>query len=125
MARRPSTLKGSLEAKTWDALAKRKTIKVEYEPDKIKYIRTHQYLPDFKITKKDGSFFYVETKGYFRPNDRAKLRAVKEQNPGLDLRLVFQRDQPIYKGSPTYYSKWAEDHGFPWAIGEVPEGWLK
>lgn len=98
----------------------------EYENKKLKYTvpaRNATYTPDF-----DLGGFLVEAKGYFRSaSDRQKLVLVKKDNPEADIRLVFQKaSNPIYKGSPTTYAKWAEDHGFKWADGGViPNEWLE
>ena len=97
-----------------------------YENKKLKYTipaRNATYTPDFDLGP-----FLVEAKGYFRSAaDRQKLVLVKKDNPEADLRLVFQKaSNPIYKGSPTTYAKWAEDHGFLWADGGViPDEWIK
>ena len=101
-------------------------VSFEYENRKVKYTvpaRHATYTPDFDLKK-----FLIEAKGYFRSaSDRQKLVLVKKDNPELDLRLVFQKaNNPIYKGSPTTYAKWAEDHGFMWADGGViPKEWLE
>ena len=49
------------------------------------------------------------------PADRRKIRAVKELNPNLDLRMVFQAPfNKISKKSKTTYAKWCEKHDIPW-----------
>jgi len=84
-----------------------------------------KYTPDFKVYKKDCSFFYVEYKGYLRPGDRTKMRAIKDQYPQLDIRFVFQNaKKKLYKGSKTTYAEWAERYGFPWADKMIPKEWL-
>lgn len=101
-------------------------ISFEYENRKVKYTvpaRHATYTPDFDLGP-----FLIEAKGYFRSAaDRQKLVLVKRDNPEVQIRLVFQKaNNPIYKGSPTTYAKWAEDHGFQWADGGViPDEWLK
>lgn len=57
-------------------------------------------------------------------SERKKLLDVKSANPDLDLRLVFMRDNKITKRSKKRYSDWAEENGFPWAIGEPPDEWF-
>lgn len=49
------------------------------------------------------------------------MRLVKEQNPELDIRLVFQNDGKV--GKRMRYSDWADKYGFPFAIGRVPKDW--
>jgi hypothetical protein len=97
-----------------------------YETLKVKFdipARGAKYTPDFECGP-----IVLETKGYFRKtSDRQRLVLIKEQHPDLDLRLVFQdASKPIYKGSPTTYADWANDHGFQWADGGwVPAAWIK
>lgn len=93
---------------------------VEYEAMKLEYVRRVKYIPDFK----DGQVIY-EAKGRFDPADRAKLRAVKDQHPGVDIRLVFQRDNKLSKKSTTTYMEWAQKHGFRASVyPDLPLGGL-
>jgi len=114
--------RSKFEQRVADNLVARK-IEFEYEKDRIKYTvpsveRT--YTPDFTI----GTLI-VEAKGLFDYDSRAKMLLVKEQNPTLDIRLLFMRDQPIRRNSETMYSDWCEKHGFKYAFKEVPSEWLK
>lgn len=63
----------------------------EYTNDRISYIGTdnkkHSYLLDFKIFRNDNSWYYLEVKGYEKPNDKLKWKAVREQN--FDLEIWF------------------------------------
>jgi len=97
----------------------------EYEAEKLAYIvpaRNATYTPDFFL--QNG--IIIEAKGRFRTaEDRQKLLLVKETHPDRDLRLLFQNaNLPIYKGSPTSYAKWAEDHGFIYAEKRIPHKWI-
>lgn len=86
------------------------------------------YHPDFTILKEDGNTaFIIEAKGRFMPEDRSKLLLVKQQNPEVDIRLLFYRPtEKINKGSGTTYSSWCEKHGFKWAKGpDVPKEWIE
>jgi len=96
----------------------------DYESDRLSYYTTHYYTPDWSVTLPSGKSFYVESKGYLDSHDRRVLRAVKSQHPDLDLRLLFQRNNALYKGSPSKYSDWAERLGFPWCVGAIPKEWL-
>jgi len=97
-------------------------IKYTYERDKLKYVIEAQYIPDFKVGD-----VYLETKGYFPPEQRRKMKAVKAANPDLDIRIIFQSPHnKINKRSKTTYSMWAEKNGFPWcAYYAIPVDWLR
>jgi hypothetical protein len=101
-------------------------LKWMYEPARLDWIPPHRkYTPDFKVMRRDGSFFFVEYKGYLRPEDKTKMVAVRKQYPDLDIRFIFQRaNKPSYKGAKTTYADWAEKNGYLWAEGIIPEEWL-
>lgn len=56
------------------------------------------------------------------------MKAVKEQNPDLDLRIIFYSDGKIgpkrKDGSFRRQSDWAKANGFPFAIRNVPKDWF-
>lgn len=97
----------------------------EYEQHKLRYTTPpteHKYTPDFKL--RDGVF--LETKGYFTPEDRKKHLFIRESNPGIEVRFVFSRSAaPIRKGSKTTYADWCRKHGFLFADKLIPEEWFK
>lgn len=101
---------------------------VEYEAEKLQYIvpeRTATYRPDFRLLKKDGGYMYIESKGRFVTQDRAKHILLKQQQPQLDLRFVFSNQNgKIYKGSPTSYADWCDHNGFLYSSKFIPEEWL-
>jgi hypothetical protein len=103
-------------------------VPVLYEVDKLAYSvpqRTAKYTPDFKLFRGDGTFFYVETKGYFETKDRQKHILLKEQG-APEVRFVFSRSKTkISKNSPTTYAKWCEDKGFQYADKRIPGAWFK
>lgn len=102
-----------------------------YESQKIGYVvpaRKARYTPDFPLGDKQSPKIFIEAKGRFRTTaERQKLVLVREQNPDLDLRIVFQNAKlPLYKGSRTTYAKWADSHDILWADnGIVPDSWIK
>lgn len=102
-------------------------IELLYETDKIGYVvpaRDSKYTPDFKLPKK-GGFFYVETKGIWTVQDRAKHLLIQKQHPDLDIRFVFSnQNAKLYKGSPTSYALYCEKHNFRYANKVIPEAWL-
>lgn len=107
-------------------------VEFDYESERIRYTVTGTYLPDFVVRGRSGKTIYIETKGNGRSFDgpaRRKLRAVKEQNPELDVRIVFYSDGkcgPKRKdGTFMRQSDWAKKYKFPYAIKEIPESWLK
>lgn len=120
-------LKSSLEREVYrvlNSLKKRFRFKLGYEEEEWDYVLRRKYVPDF-IVEKGKKRIYIETKGYLRPEDRAKLLAARDQNPDKDLRILFERNNKISKKSKMHYGDWAEKHGFQYAVGEIPEEWLK
>ena len=92
----------------------------EYEPYPLAYILKGNYWPDFVLS----NGIHIEGKGHLDTAARRKLRAVKDQHPDLDLRIVFQRAQnKLSKGSTTTYGDWADRYGFKWADGVIPKEW--
>lgn len=98
-----------------------------YETVKIEYTKPstdHWYTPDFVIERKDGSVWYLETKGIFDAADRKKHSLIKEQQPDLDIRIFFMRDQAIRKGSKTRYSDWCRKLQIPYCVGKLEMEWF-
>lgn len=94
----------------------------EYEPLKLNYTIEATYTPDFVLP----NGVMIEAKGYFRPDDRRKLLAVRKQNPDADIRLAFQNPHnTILKTSTTTYAQWAEKNGFKWCnAASIPLEWF-
>ena len=97
-------------------------VKYEYESEKLSYTIQHNYTPDFLLP----NGIYLECKGYWEPADRRKIKAVKEQHPEIDLRMVFQSPyNKISKKSNTTYAKWCEQNNIPWtSYKNIPLNWL-
>lgn len=97
-------------------------LEYEYEPYKLSYIIEANYVPDFKL----ANGVLLEVKGYFRPDDRRKLLAVRKANPDADIRLVFQApNNTLSKTSKTTYVDWAEKNGFAWCnAARIPIEWF-
>jgi hypothetical protein len=87
-----------------------------YERDTFSYQHKPQkYTVDFTIRKPSGVKVYYEYKGKLDGPTRKKLRAIKESNPDLDLRLVFEKpNNKLYRGAKMRYWEWAERYGFIW-----------
>ena len=95
----------------------------EYETLKLNYTISAVYTPDFILP----NGVIIEAKGYFKPEDRRKMVAVKKQHPELDIRLVFQAPfNTLTKLSKTTYAMWADKHGFLWAPSyNLPLEWFE
>ena len=88
--------------------------------------KRRSYLPDFTKTVDNAgrkSLRHIEAKGKLDSQARTKLLAIKESNPGLDLRLVFQSDNWTTKKHTQRYTEWATKHGFPCVVREIPDSW--
>lgn len=115
--------RSKFEAKIAEQLKKAK-IKFKYETERIRFTEPeskHIYKPDFILP----NGIMIETKGKWDSDSRKKMALVREQNPSLDIRILFMRDQPIRKGSETYYSDVAKKLGYQYAFKEIPKDWLK
>lgn len=112
-------MKNKFEEEVYEALCEQYgKNNVLYEPSQFSYTTEHFYTPDFRVKDRynGGRYHYIEAKGYLRPDHRRILAAVKDQCD-IDLRLVFQKNQKLYKGSQSRYSDWAESRGFQHCIG--------
>ena len=107
---------------------------IENEVDKIPYVIEHVYIPDFTITLPDGRKLFIETKGngrQFDGNVRQKMDAVRDQNPELDLRIIFFADGRIggskRRKSGEYYrqSDWAKKNRFIFTIRQAISDWFE
>jgi hypothetical protein len=139
MARKPRFNKRILRSGLEDKVAadlKERGIAYVYEGIKLKYVKeccphcgesvsVCTYTPDFIIERHDRIRLIVESKGYFPSSDRTKMQRVKRDNPQEDIRILFQRDQPIRKGSKTTYRTWSLNNGFDCAFGSsIPNEWI-
>lgn len=132
-------VRSGFEKRIKDKLESEIGIRFEYEDRKYKYVKllckhcgeaadSGTYTPDFNFYQRDTGLylFTVEAKGLFDSEDRTKLLAVREANPDIDLRILFQRDQAIRKGSKTTYSMWAEKNNFKFYFGDtLPHRWIQ
>ena len=124
---RKGELKSTLERNTLlrlRSLTKRRKITVDYETSVLPYTIRKHYIPDFTCIFPNGRVIFIEAKGWFRPEDRTKMLAVKEANPHLDIRMVFPSNNKLNSKSKTRYSDWCTKHGFMYCIGEIPKEWF-
>jgi len=69
----------------------------EYQPDYLDFTQygfthgTTRYRPDFKVTEKDGSTYYVETKGWLDAKSKTKLKRAREYSK-VRVNLVLYRE---------------------------------
>lgn len=124
-AHKGNTLRSGFELKTAKYLDDNK-IKYEYETLAVKYevpASAHTYKPDFILP----NGIIVECKGRFTPADRKKMSLVIEQNPDMDIRLLFMVDNTLSRSSKTTYSAWCEKRNIKCHVsrnGEVPKEWF-
>ena len=82
-----------------------------YEPYSLRYTIDHQYTPDFVL----GNLL-VEAKGWFRPGDRQKYRAIRD-SLRYNYELVFLLQSPlkkVSKGAQLTMSGWCEKEDLEW-----------
>ena len=89
-----------------------------YEPFRVPYTTQHNYTPDFVHTI-DGYYeILVEVKGYFRPGDRQKYKAIRD-NLDDSRELVFFLSSPfkkVSKGAMLTMAQWCDKEGLKWFI---------
>lgn len=78
--------------------------KWEYEPERYDFIIEENgklkvlgpgYLPDFRVTNNDDSFYLVEIKGYRQGT--LKLKRMKRLYPDIKIELVERKDYEALK----------------------------
>jgi len=102
-------------------------------PKGTKIKKRCMYTCDFRITRKDGTVLFVETKGQFHSSDRTKHKLVRDQNPGADIRFVFSSDGILRRNKKKKfrYSDWAKEEGFDYHITKkgaafiIPREWYE
>lgn len=107
------------------AILTKKKVSFSYESLDLKYIIRGTYKPDF-ILNQNG--IIVETKGFFSPEDRRKMVAVKAANPSLDIRFCFQNaNTKLSRGKKRSlsYGQWATKNGFLWCHKTIPTQWYE
>lgn len=90
------------------------------ECDSNKVVSNHFYTPDFLL--ENG--IVLEAKGKLDSKHRRILKAIKDQHPEEDLRLIFMLDNKISRGSKTRYTAWAASSGIPSCVKEIPPEWI-
>lgn len=103
--------KSKFEGKVADALES-KGKAIEYEVSTLPYRLDLLYKPDWKV---DNSY-YIEAKGLFDYTERRKMLAVIRDNPHIDVRMCFMRDNKLRRNTETRYSDWCKSHGIRYSI---------
>lgn len=118
---RRKQLKGPYKSKFEETFASKYPM-LQYEKNKLKYWVEHSYTPDWKIN--DTTF--IETKGLWKAQDRAKYLYIREQHPEVTIYMVFQNpNNKLNRASKTTYGMYCDKHNIPWAtIDTIPEEWL-
>lgn len=84
-------------------------IKWEYEPDVFWFEKikrgVRSYLPDFKITNKNGTFEYHEVKGWMDDKSKTKIKRMKLYYPKIKL-IIIEKDS--YKSVKQYERMYPE-----------------
>lgn len=81
-----------------------------YESERVAYVVHRYYTPDFTL----GDTM-VEVKGYFRPGDTQKYKAINDSWPHRQLVFVLQNPHKrIRKGLPMTMADWCDKHDIPW-----------
>lgn len=91
-------LKDSQLIKDWEHEAE------EYRFDAIKR-GVMSYLPDFKVTRLNGSFYLIEVKGYMDDKSKTKLNRMKKYFPDIFIDLIeSKRYKQLQENSKLF--KW-------------------
>jgi hypothetical protein len=97
-------------------------LKYKYESKQLPYVLERNYNPDFEMI--DHGFF-IEVKGYLDRESKAKMIAVKQQNPDADIRFLFAQANKKIPGTRQTHAEWATKNGFLWCEGAAPEDWFE
>lgn len=119
------TVRSTLEADVLRDLNERQ-IDWLYESERLPYTIEAVYKPDILLHTRSGKEIHIEVKGWFRPEDRRKLKAVREAHPGKDIRLLFDNPRKkIAKGAKSTNAEWCDRNDFLWCQYVVPVEWLR
>jgi len=75
------------------------------------------YVPDFKIFNEDGSFKYIEVKGFLDAASRIKMHLIKQQYPDMNVDFHFMRNNKVTPRSKQTYKDWAQKNGYQATVG--------
>lgn len=136
--KRGRVVRSRLEAKVLDALDA-DGVDYQYEPRTVRWSerivgakcdecgskrvsKSRRYLPDIIL----GNGIVLEVKGRFTTRDRKLIMGVRETNPEMDIRMVFDRDNKLSAGATSRYSEWCAKRDIKCCFkGSVPPHWIK
>jgi len=117
--KRTTTFRSQFESRVARSL-KRQEVSYAYEKLDLPYTVTRKYKPDFVL--ENG--IVIECKGYLDSADQRKMRAIKEQYPDLDIRMLFMKLDGKVQGSKMTNMQWCEKYDFPFAQEKIPKTWI-
>ncbi len=75
--------------------------------DKIKR-GVRSYKPDFKITDKDSSVYFIEVKGWMDDKSKTKLKRMKKYHPLVRIDLLDQKRYTAIKKQSGLIKEWGQ-----------------
>lgn len=67
-----------------------------YEPKRFEFDKikrgSRSYLPDFLVTRLDGSQYYIEVKGWLDQTSKTKLKRMAKYYPSIELEVVTSKE---------------------------------
>lgn len=114
-------IKNKFEQSIYDQLTNA-GVNPRYENDILTYYIEHKHKPDFPVVSQT---LIIEAKGRFKASDRTKIKAILDQYPGIDYRIVFQNAYTkLNKNSTTTYADWCSAHCVTWSNKTIPDKWF-
>lgn len=88
--------------------------------DYVSYSVPHTYEPDF-VLEKEGTTYYIETKGRFRDSTEARKYLFIRENlePNQELVFIWEKPNTVFpfakkrkNGTKATHGEWADKNGF-------------
>jgi hypothetical protein len=90
-----------------------KSPEFEFEPFKVPYTISRNYIPDFVYKADTGYNVMIECKGFFRVGDTQKYKAIRDCNKFDELIFVFSDPKKkLRKGSKMTLGEWCDKENF-------------
>lgn len=67
------------------------------------------YKPDFKITRPDGSQYFIEVKGWMDKKSQTKLKRMKKYHPNVDVELIDSKRYKDISKQSSLYKFWGQE----------------